>query len=142
MEDKVFGELTFRYGWIKTEELTFNGQTFEIRIRTSSKKDDVPTKNQQDSYIKYQNEKDSVLKSEDKNIRDFVMSYSGDISDVLGVQNIDNPLSFLTPKEILFFQNGKYAYIFDTEWSEAGMAILCSPDKIQIGESYILEFEY
>ena len=51
MEDKIFGALSFRFGWIKEETITIWDQAFRVRIRTSSRKDEKPTQTQQNAYL-------------------------------------------------------------------------------------------
>ncbi len=141
MNDKVFGEMIFRFGWIKTESIQLWNKTCEVRVRTSSKKDEFPTEAQQAAYIRYKQEILNLLNNAQCQVKTFICSYEEEINDSLGKFDEDNALDYISLKEVLFFKNGKYALLFDTQWSESGMAILCSADKYEIGESYIVEFE-
>ncbi len=142
MEDKVFGNLTFRVGWIKDEEIELWGKKYTVRVRTSSRKGDVPTEKQQKSYIHFKANLCNISFQTIPIVEKFVMSNEDKICDSIGLTKIDAPFALVRPKEILFFQNGKYAIICDTVWSDVGMAILYDGDKCTVDESYILEFEY
>lgn len=141
MEDKILGNMSFRYGWIKEESITLWGREYNVRIRTSSKIGEMPTVVQQNNYIEFKNKINEIASDNEKAVIDFILSNSTSISSQCGISSIDVPLSMIALKEVLFFQNGKYALLFDTIWSEAGMAILCHADRFEIGESCIVEFE-
>ena len=123
MEDKVFGTLSFRFGWTKKEQIRFFDKLYDVRIRTSSLKDELPTEIQQKSYLSFEAEKNTICEQ-------------------LGIQAIENLATLLTPYEVLFFKNGKYAILFQTKWSESDMCILCDGANLKVDEGYILEFEY
>jgi hypothetical protein len=74
-------------------------------------------------------------------INNFVESNKGIIYEQLGVDTINDVSKLLTPYEVLFFQNGKYAIIFATKWSEEEMCILCDGNNIKVDEGYILRYE-
>lgn len=141
MEDKVFGSLSFRFGWIKNETITIWNQSFRVRIRTSRRKDEKPTQTQQNAYLDFKSNLDTICSSVKDRVEKYIYSYQTDIQEQLGVSKIENPFSLLIAKEVLFFQNGKYAILFDTKWSENGMAILCDKNHITVGDSDIVEFE-
>lgn len=142
MEDKIFGKMTFYYGWIKTETIELWGNSYFVRIRTSSAQNDLPNELQQKAYTYFKTNLQKIAEESKKQVVEFVLSYSNDIEENLGTNSVKEPIRLIVPKEVLFFQNGKYAVIFDTKWSEAGMAILCLENNIlEIGESYILEYE-
>ena len=142
MEDKIFGNLSFKFGWTKYETLNFWGKSYEVRIRTSSLKDQNPTEKQQNAYVSF---KDNYLRICDEAkgmIWNFVESRKEVIFEQLGIRTISDLSLLLVPFEVLFFQNGKYAIIFSTKWSESDMCILCDGTNIKVDEGYILEFEF
>ena len=142
MEDKVFGTLSFRFGWTKNEQIKFCGKLYDVRIRTSSLKDELPTKVQQNSYLSFEAEKDSIYEKAKELVDNFIEVRKEQIFEQLGVRYIANLATLLTPYEVLFFKNGKYAILFQTKWSEDDMCILCDGINLKVDEGYILEFEY
>ena len=142
MEDKVFGTLSFRFGWTKNEQIKFCGKLYDVRIRTSSLKDEFPTEVQQNSYLSFEAEKDSIYEKAKELVYNFIEVRKEQIFEQLGVRYIANLATLLTPYEVLFFKNGKYAILFQTKWSEDDMCILCDGINLKVDEGYILEFEY
>ena len=142
MEDKVFGTLSFRFGWTKNEQIKFCGKLYDVRIRTSSLKDELPTEVQQNSYLSFEVEKDSICEKAKELVDNFIEVRKEQIFEQLGVRYIANLATLLTPYEVLFFKNGKYAILFQTKWSEDDMCILCDGINLKVDEGYILEFEY
>lgn len=141
MEDKIFGNMSFRFGWTKYEEMSFEGNTYDVRIRTSSLKNELPTEAQQKAYLQYK-----------ANISDILAKASGQIDSFIGTHkeqmlgfaqlSTEEKSSSLTPFEVLFFKNGKYAILFKTQWSDTDICILCDKDSIKVDDSCLLEFEY
>ena len=142
MEDKVFGTLSFRFGWTKNEQIKFCGKLYDVRIRTSSLKDEFPTEVQQNSYLSFEAEKDSIYEKAKELVDNFIEVRKEQIFEQLGVRYIANLATLLTPYEVLFFKNGKYAILFQTKWSEDDMCILCDGINLKVDEGYLLEFEY
>ena len=142
MEDKVFGTLSFRFGWTKNEQIKFCGKLYDVRIRTSSLKDELPTELQQNSYLSFEAEKDFICEKAKELVDNFIEVRKEQIFEQLGVRYIANLATLLTPYEVLFFKNGKYAILFQTKWSEDDMCILCDGINLKVDEGYILEFEY
>ena len=142
MEDKVFGTLSFRFGWTKNEQIKFCGKLYDVRIRTSSLKDELPTELQQNSYLSFEAEKDFICEKAKELVYNFIEVRKEQIFEQLGVRYIANLATLLTPYEVLFFKNGKYAILFQTKWSEDDMCILCDGINLKVDEGYILEFEY
>lgn len=142
MEDKVFGTLSFRFGWTKNEQIKFCGKLYDVRIRTSSLKDELPTEVQQNSYLSFEAEKDSICEKAKELAYNFIEVRKEQIFEQLGVRYIANLATLLTPYEVLFFKNGKYAILFQTKWSEDDMCILCDGINLKVDDGYILEFEY
>ena len=142
MEDKIFGTLSFRFGWTKNEQIKFCGKLYDVRIRTSSLKDELPTEVQQNSYLSFESEKNIICEKAKELIDNFIEVRKEQIFEQLGVRYIANLATLLTPYEVLFFKNGKYAILFQTKWSEDDMCILCDGINLKVDEGYILEFEY
>lgn len=142
MEDKIFGSLSFKFGWTKYETLNFWDKSYKVRIRTSSLKEQKPTEKQQNAYVSFKDNYIRICDESNDMIRNFVYSHKDVIFEQLGIRTISDLSLLLKPFEVLFFQNGKYAIIFSTKWSESDMCILCDGANIRVDEGYVLEFEF
>jgi hypothetical protein len=141
MEDKIFGTMNFKVGWTKYETLKIWDKVYNVCIRTSSLKDQLPTEKQQNAYMSFKENFSFICEQSKDLINNFVESNKGIIYEQLGVETINDVSTLLTPYEVLFFQNGKYAIIFATKWSEEEMCILCDGNNIKVDEGYILRYE-
>lgn len=142
MEDKIFGNLSFHYGWTKEENLLFDGNTYTIRVRTSSLKNELPTQAQQESYMEYKANISDILANASGQIDTFIETHKEQFPNLVKGQLCGKRSSVLTPFEVLFFKNAKYAILFKTQWSDTDMCILCDKDSIKVDDSCLLEFEY
>lgn len=142
MEDAVFGLLTFNVGWIKEEKIHLWDKDWKLKIRTSSKKGELPSEIQQKAYLTFKSELELFSQQTLPLVKEYISSYSDEIGQLIGIARVGDPLSVITPEEVLFFQNGKFALLCDTKWSEAGMAVLYDSGAFIVDDSYILEFEY
>lgn len=141
MKDLVFGILTFRYGWVKKESFVLWGHEYLLQVRVSSRITESPTKLQQDKYLEFKESVNDICAKTQKTVIEFIAANSDNIgidSDEIREKKWQ---SLIVPKEVLFFQNGKYALLFETIWSESDMAILCDGNNYTVDESYILEYE-
>lgn len=140
--NNILGNLTFHIGWIKYETLTlWEGQDYNLRIRISCKKDELPTQVQEKAYQEFKRNLKLLCDSTIVQIYDFVLNKKELIQSQCEDVSVNNPFSIIFPKEVLFFQSGAYAIICDTKWSEQGVAVLVKGPNIIVDESYILEFE-
>lgn len=142
MEDKIFGNMSFHYGWTKEEVLLFEGNTYKVRVRTSSLKKELPTQAQQESYLEYKANISDVLAKASRQIDTYIETHKEQLPNLTKGQLFEKRSSVLTPFEVLFFKNGKYAILFKTKWFDTDMCILCDKDSIKVDESSLLEFEY
>lgn len=141
MQDTIFGELSFRVGWTKKEILPILGKDVEIRVRTSSLKNEVPSEVQQKSYMRFKQNSEIINRIAYPKVTQFIKGNECIIKDLLGINVVDDPYEVIQPVELLLFKSSKYAIIFDTKWSEDGMVILIDGESIEVGDYSIIEFE-
>lgn len=142
MEDKIFGNMSFKYGWTKNEEMSFEGNTYNVRIRTSSLKNELPTEAQQKAYLQYKANVSDVLAKASEQIDSFIGTHKEQMTDLTQPQSTEKKSFSVIPFEVLFFKNGKYAILFRAQWSDTDMCILCDKDSFKVDDSCLLEFEY
>ena len=103
INDSIFGEMEYKFGWFKKEILNLWGNEYEVIIKALTYNENNITEAQRDSYLKLKN-----------NINE--------ISDI--------SLDF---KMILFKQNGDFGILCDTSLDEEnGFVIIISP-KYEVG---------
>lgn len=141
MEDNTFGSMSFNHGWTKKEKISLWGNNYNLDIRTSSYQNQLPTEKQKAAYQDFKKRLLEIDSLSAVKVCQYLLSES--IEDF--PTNLDELMEIfqrhVIPQEILFFQDGTYAIVCDTDWSDDGIAILIDCDKIIADVSYILEFK-
>ncbi|WP_283624939.1 DUF6985 domain-containing protein [Clostridium butyricum] len=132
VNDEVFGEMTYEYGWRKKQSINILGQKIEVEIIANAYSGDSIIETQRNSYKWFLGN----IKSLDENILNAVIEYAkknaSDISErifnnkVLLPITIENIDKFLKPTSILFDRddNSTIGILCDCKWEmEDGFAI-------------------
>ena len=135
MEDKVFGTLTFKRGWVKQEKLLFWGLERDLKIRVSAYPEDRPTEAQKKPYESFIINLKEV--SEESLVR-LAMFAAKDPESGLSSnleKAVNELLNHIQLQEILFFKDGSYAIECDADWTEDGVSILVKNGTMEAGYS-------
>ncbi|WP_307972076.1 hypothetical protein [uncultured Brachyspira sp.] len=122
-EDAIFGEMIYKHSWQKTETINIFGKKFNIVIAAKSYSEKPITKEQQNSYKNFKKNEIKILDKVSAKINEYINSNKEWI-----LNNLDNNikldlLKLLTPKTLLFNQNGDTILLFDCVWDEHGIGI-------------------
>lgn len=140
MKDKVFGEMQFYVGWYKMESIVLWGNHYTFKIRVSTTKEELPNEKQQQAYISFKNNLNEISAKSIGPVNDFLSANIDDILEEFGQPLPKNLTDLLIPNQVLFFQNGKTAIIFDVAWTDENVVILID-QAIKVDYGYILEGE-
>ena len=135
MEDKIFGTMTFKRGWVKQEKLHFFGADSDLKIRVSAYPNDMPTEAQEKAYKSFITNLKQV--SEEFLVR-LAMFASKDPESGLPSnleKSVNEILSHVQIQEILFFKDGSYAIECDADWTEDGVSVLVKDGEMEVGYS-------
>lgn len=133
MEDKIFGIMTFKRGWIKQELLQFWGTKRNLKIRLSAYPNDKPTEFQEKAYKFFKENLEEISKESLVRLAMFAVndSESGFVSNLeKAINELENHVQI---EEILFFKNGNFAIECYVDWTENGIAVLVADSKMKIG---------
>lgn len=133
MEDKTFGTMTFKRGWIKNELLQFWGTERSLKIRLSAYPEEKPTEYQEKAYESF---KENIKEISNESIVRLAMFAMNDSESGLASnleKAIDELENYVQIEEILFFKDGSYAIVCNAEWTENGIAVLVTDSKIETG---------
>ena len=129
IDDPVFGKLEYKHSWTKSEIIKWHKQDVKVNITAQAYKGDSVLKTQRDLYLFFKNNKAKLLKMVINAIRDYYQETLGQKS-----LTIDEILSHLKPKTVLFERNKTWGILFDTETDiENGLAAFFEGEKISIG---------
>ena len=140
MEDKVFGTVMFDHGWVKKENITLWNRQYQLDIRTSSYANQMPTLIQQEAYLDFRKRLNMISDISAVKICQFIsqQEIDGVSTDVETL--LTSFQEYVKPDEVLFFQDGSYAIICNTDWWGEDIAVLISGRDIVVDSGYMLEF--
>lgn len=135
MEDKVFGALTFKRGWVKQEKLQFWGAERNLKIRVSAYPDDKPNEAQEKVYESFIT---NLKEVSDESLVRLAMFAARDPESGLSTnleKAVNELLDHVQIQEILLFKDGSYAIECDADWTEDGVSVLVKDGKMEAGYS-------
>ena len=121
MFNKVFGELTFKYGWKTKTEIVLWEEVYEIKVVANAYyEEDGVTVEQEIAYTTFNDSK----QEKQKIIESLLMSYYDD-------ERSESQLhEQLEPKSLVFDRKGGCALLFDDEEDpDNGLAVILAPDE-------------
>lgn len=119
--DPVFGEMIYKYRWQKTETINMFGKNFDIVIAAKAYSKKPITKEQQDSYKNFKKNELKILNEVSLKITEYINSKKEDI--LINDTKLELP-KLLTPKTLLFKQEGDAILLFDCVWDiEHGIGV-------------------
>ncbi len=124
MNDSVFGELTFSIGWNKIQYIDVFDK--DINIRVDCYENEVPNKKQQDTYVNFLNNQKDIFNKLQKELYDYIIQNEQDITTYTEI------IKFISIKEILFLDDGRFLINFETKWNTHNSAALFSNNEIII----------
>lgn len=122
-KDLIFGEMIYKHIWQKAETINMFGKNFNIVIAAKAYSEKPITKEQQDNYKNFKKNETKILDEVSAKMNEYINSNKEWI-----LNNLDNNikldlLKLLTPKTLLFNQNGDTILLFDCVWDEHGIGI-------------------
>lgn len=116
MYDRVFGKVEYDYGWCVPTELTLFDIQYKVTCVASAYKNETINKLQRSQYARYKENEKEILKNIEQIIKEYVDKNHSDYSLKLR--------ECLTPKEMIFHQNGDTGIFFECEWDvETGVVV-------------------
>ena len=123
-KDPIFGEMTYKHIWQKTETINMFGKKFDVTISASAYSEKPITKEQQDSYKNFKENELKILNKLELKITEYINSNKEDIS-----VNSQDLSELLTPQILLFNQDGETIFLFDCVWDiEHGIGVNITSD--------------
>lgn len=120
IEDRVFGELRFSYGWKKEERLNLWGNEYPIRCVVYIDENEIISEKARKSYEFYKKIENKIENIIQKNI-----SKIG--KDLKYIQE------HMRPRTLVIYNDGESGIVFECDWDlDNGIALLLTPD-IKLG---------
>ncbi len=120
-KDPIFGEMIYKHRWQKTETINMFGKNFDIVIAAKAYYKKPITKEQQKSYKDFKKNELKILNEVSLKITEYINSNKEDI--LINDTNLELS-KLLTPKTLLFKQEGDAILLFDCVWDiEHGIGV-------------------
>lgn len=135
--DAVFGVMQYKHRWIKRQTISAFGKEWEVTVAAKAYSGKPITKEQQDAYTRFtENEiaeiatiENTILAYVNDNIKELSAEWVG----ARKISVISDLAQVVTPKTILFKQDGTTIMLLDCAWDvEAGLAVKLYPE-LKIG---------
>lgn len=120
-KDPIFGEMIYKHRWQKMEAINMFGKNFNIVIAAKAYSEKPISKEQQKSYNNFKENESKILNKLELKITEYINSNKEDFS--INYSKLDLP-KLLTPRTLLFKQNGETIFLFDCFWDiEHGIGV-------------------
>lgn len=135
--DAVFGVMQYKHRWIKRQTISAFGKEWEVTVAAKAYSGKPITKEQQDAYTRFtENEIAEIVTIENTilaYVNDNIKELSAEWVGARKISVISDLAQVVTPKTILFKQDGTTIMLLDCAWDvEAGLAVKLYPE-LKIG---------
>ncbi|HCW52162.1 MAG TPA: hypothetical protein DG753_00140 [Clostridium sp.] len=125
--DAVFGEMIYKHRWIKHQVVNLLGKEWKVTIAAKAYSGKMITEEQRTSYTEFMNKEKEIQNI----VADQLLSYvsSDELNTENEVKTSEDLSKVVTPKTILFKQNGTTLVLFDYKFDEEhGLAVKVFPE--------------
>ena len=127
MNDSIFGNLTFRHGWITHTEITWGNALLSIKVKNKATEEQPVTQFQRDVFSYFKANEKTILTQVKHVLADFCnKNYDSTVT-------ADNICNSTEPVTLLIFRLSHWGLLFKVKWeSEINLAVKFTDDwKIQ-----------
>ena len=131
--DAVFGEMTYKHRWYKEQSIKIFAKEWTITVVAKAYSGKPITKAEQKSYMEFMESKEKTISLVEEQLKQYINANLIELSEYwMGarrVERVDDLASILTPRTLLFAQDGTTILLFDCAWDvENGVAVRISPE--------------
>jgi len=133
--DAVFGEMNYRHRWYKEQKINMFGQIWDIKVVAKAYSGKAITKEQQDSYSKFMEEESKYIDIIETELKAYVNNNLQELAEywasARNVEEKEDLSQMVTPKTLLFKQDGTVALLLDCVWDvENGIGVKIIPETM------------
>ena len=131
--DAVFGEMTYKHRWFKEQTMIIFAKEWTIIVAANAYSGKPITEAEQNSYKLYMENEEKTIALIEEQLKQYINGNLTELSEYwLGarrVEQVNDLSSILTPRTLLFAQDGTTVMLFDCAWDiENGIAVRISPE--------------
>lgn len=138
--DVVFGQMTYKHRWFKQQNICLFGKKWNIMVSAMAYSGEPITEEERLAYKQFM---DHVLDNTtliEKEIKMYINNNLEKLSeywlDAKSIENFSDLVSIVTPRSLVFKQDGTTLIMLDCVWDEEhGIAVKIYP-TIEVGPQY------
>ena len=125
INDKIFGEMTYKHSWTKRDKFIFLNKEYEINIVAQAYKGDDILETQQNNFVQFQ----EFLNKNAETIKEKLVKYLKEIFDIN--TKLDD---ILEPTSVIFERDNSWGVLFECDCDiENGLAVFIKNGEIKVG---------
>lgn len=133
--DMMFGEMSYRHRWYKKQNIHMFGVEWEITVAAKAYSGRSITKEQQESYSLFMKNEKKYVDIIGEELKEYVDQHLQELAvDWLSARRvgpIEDLSQMVTPKTLLFKQNGDTLMLLDCVWDiENGIGVKVIPEIV------------
>lgn len=131
--DPIFGEMFYKHGWFKNQSIFIFGKNWDIKISAKAFSQKPINETEQNAYKNFMENETKFIEIAEIQLKDYVNNNLHELSEYwIGarrVKDITELAQMVTPKSLLFKQDGSVIMLLDCVWDvENGIGIKLIPD--------------
>lgn len=138
MNDDVFGELTYKYGWVCRKEIRFWGKEIEFKIKIVTYEEEVVLKSQREDYIYFLENLDEISEKTYVAVQEYLKMNSEEIYSIMETEDIEELMSLVIPKTLIFDENHVMGILCECDWDDDGIGIQVIPEIVVDTQDFLL----
>lgn len=133
--DTVFGEMCYKHRWYKKQYIYIFGIKWEITIAAKAYSGRAITEDQQRSYLLFMENEKEYVKAIGEELKEYVNVNFRELAAYWTgakiVENVEDLSQMVTPKTLLFKQDGSVIMLLDCVWDvENGIGVKLIPELV------------
>lgn len=132
-KDDVFGEMSYMHRWYKLQSISMFGRDWNITVAAKAYSGKPITEEQQKAYTTFCENKKCMVNTIGEQLKSYVNENLSSLAEywmgARAVINVNELAQMVTPKTLLFKQDGTTLILLDCVWDiENGIAVKLVPD--------------
>lgn len=133
--DIVFGEMCYKHRWYKKQYINIFGKEWEIMIAAKAYSGETITENQRKSYLLFMENEREYINVIGEELKSYVNDNFHELAaywmGAKGVECVEDLSQMVTPKTLLFEQDGSVIMFLDCVWDvENGVGVEVMPKVV------------
>lgn len=131
--DPIFGEMSYKHGWFKNQSIYIFVKNWDIKILAKAFSQKAINAAEQNAYKNFMENETKFIEIVENSLKDYVNNNLYELSEYwMGarrVKDISELSQMLTPKSLVFKQDGSVIMLLDCVWDvENGVGVKLMPD--------------